>query len=443
MAHPRERWPGGMSRRDFLMRAAGMGLALPTLGALLEACSKPGGSTLPTGGASAIGTGGLVVPGGFYPLARQDKPVKWNIFSDNQPIASNLQPETGATLELYNWDQYIYKPVVQRFCKQYNCDYKITTFNNMEEAIGKMTSGQLTFDVFFPTVDYLGKLVTKKLLKPLNMDYIPNLKANCWPVYSNPYYDQEARYTVPYVVYTTGLGYRRDVISDSQLRAMSNPYDILWDPTYKNFTGVYDSYRDVLQMAMIRKGLKDLNTSDPAVIKAAGDDLLALAAATSPKVKTNVAYIGIATDALHVSQAWSGDMVAAWGYVNTANMATYKTLGYWYPSTRTGAVDNDTIVVPSGAKNPVLAHLFLNFMLDFKQSMDNFSWVGYQPPQNQADPNTMTTTNSIQGYPYVFPWMSDAVVRPEDFDKGYRSSELSPDVDQLWLTQWDLFNSGK
>jgi spermidine/putrescine transport system substrate-binding protein len=168
-----------------------------------------------------------------------------------------------------------------------------------------------------------------------------------------------------------------------------------------------------------------------------------LATATSPKVKTNVAYIGVATDALHVSQAWSGDMVAAWGYVNTPNMATYKTLGFWYPSTRTGAVDNDTIVVPSSAKSPVLAHLFLNFMLDFKQSMDNFSWVGYQPPQNQADPNTLTTTNSIAGYPYVFPWMSDAVVRPEDFDKGYRSSELSPDVDQLWLTQWALFNSGK
>ena len=68
----------------------------------------------------------------------------------------------------------------------------------MEEAIGKMTSGQLSFDVFFPTVDYIGKLVTKKLLIPLNQDYLPNLATDVWPVYTNPYYDQEARYTVPH-----------------------------------------------------------------------------------------------------------------------------------------------------------------------------------------------------------------------------------------------------
>ena len=441
MAHPRERWPGDMSRRDFLIRTAGVGLALPTLGALLDACSKPG-TVVASNAASAIGSGGLTVPGGPYPLARQDKPVKWNTFPDNPPIASGLQPETGATLQLFNWDQYIYKPIVQKFCDKYNCKYKITIFNNMEDAIGKMTSGQLSYDVFFPTIDYVGKLVTKKLIKPLNMDYIPNLKANVWPVYQSPYYDQEARYTVPYVVYTTGIGYRREFISDSQIRAMSNPYDILWDPTYKGKVGVYDSYRDVMMMTMLRRGETDLNTSDPAKITQAGDDMIAMSKATAPKIKTDVAYIGLTSHQLHVTQAWSGDMVSGWGYVPKATMAEYQDLGYWFPADRTGNVDNDLIVVPSNAKNPVLAHLFLNYMLEFKASMDNFSWVGYQPPQIQADPNTLTTTKSIQGEPYVFPWMTDAVVREVDFAKGYRFGELAPDVDSLWLTQWDRFNSG-
>jgi hypothetical protein len=72
--------------------------------------------------------------------------------------------------------------------------------------------------------------------------------------------------------------------------------------------------------------------------------------------------------------------------------------------------------------------------------------VGYQPPQVNADPDTLTTTIGLAGtqynVPYVLPWLSDAVVREEDFQKGYRIGELSPDVDNLWTTQWDRFKSG-
>jgi spermidine/putrescine transport system substrate-binding protein len=418
------------------------------MAAILAACTKPG--TTPDGGSSgstsSIGTGGLLPPGAPYPLARQDNPVTWNIFDDNPPIASDLSAETGATLQIYNWSEYIWKPVVQQFCDQFNCDYKITTFDNMEEAIGKMTSGQLDFDVFFPTVDYVGKLVTKKLILPLNHDYLPNLATDIWPVYANPYYDQEARYTVPYVVYTTGIGYRRDVISDDEFRAQSNPYDVLWNPVYKGKVGVYNSYRDVMCMTMIRRGETDLNTADPDLITQAGSDLVDLSNAVSPIIKTNVSYIGIPNDQVHVTQSWSGDAVAAWGYGPQLNMEAYQKIGFWYPPDRVGNVDNDLVVVPSGAKNPVLGHMFLNYMLAYKTAMENFSYVGYQPPQIKADPDTLTSTigtyGKSYGVQYVLPWLTDAVVREEDFQKGLRFGELSPEVDDLWLTQWARFKSG-
>ncbi len=55
--------------------------------------------------------------------------------------------------------------------------------------------------------------------------------------------------------------------------------------------------------------------------------------------------------------------------------------------------------------------------------MDNFSWNGYQPPQNQADPDTLTTTEGLYSKVttwaapamYVSPWMPDAVLRQENF----------------------------
>jgi spermidine/putrescine transport system substrate-binding protein len=440
--HPRQ---NQLSRRAFLRRAGGLAVAAPSLAAILAACTKPGGGG-PSASANAIGTGGLLPPGAPYPLARQDKPVTWNIFDDNQPIASNLSPEKGATLQIYNWEEYVWKPIVRRFCEQYDCDFKITTFDNMEEAIGKMTSGQLSFDVFVPTIDYVGKLVTKKLILPLNHDYLPALASDVWPVYTSPFYDQEARYTVPYVVYVTGLAYRRDVISDDEFRAQPNPYDSLWNPTYKGKVGVYNSYRDVMTMTMIRRGETDLNTTDPAKITQAGDDLVEMTHAVNPISKTNVSYIGIPNNQVHVTQSWSGDAVAAWGYGPAYDMDVYETIGFWYPENRVGNVDNDLLVVPSSAKNPVLAHLFLNYMLEYKNAMDNFSYVGYQPPQIKADPDTLTTTFGMYGksygVQYVLPWLTDAVVRESDFQQGLRFGEITPEVDDLWLTQWSRFKSG-
>ncbi len=386
--------------------------------------------------------GGISSPGSPYPLARQNAPVTWNVFDDNPAINSGLQPEKNAVLQIFNWDQYIYKPVVQRFCQKYNCTYKITTFNNMDDALGKMTSGQLNFDVFFPTIDTVGKLVAGKLILPLNKDYIPNLAAQVWPVYGNPYYDQQARYTVPYTVYTTGIGYRRDAIPDGKIRGMSNPYDILWDPAYNHQVGVYDSYRDAIGMTMLRRGETDLNTTDPKLIAQAGADLKQLTDLVSVQTTINGAYNGIPTGQFKLHQAWSGDMVGAWNYTPKPLMSEYETIGYWFPEDRKGNIDNDLIAVPSSAQHPVLGHLFLNFMLEFKQAMDNFSWVGYQPPQIKADPETLTTTKSIQGLPYVFPWLKDAVTREEDFKVGYTEDELTPAVDQLYHTAWSDFKSG-
>ena len=39
---------------------------------------------------------------------------------------------------------------------------------------------------------------------------------------------------------------------------------------------------------------------------------------------------------------------------------------------------NDCWVIPKSAKNPVLAHLFMNHFLEMQSAIDNFRDVGYQ-----------------------------------------------------------------
>ncbi|MBI3648707.1 MAG: spermidine/putrescine ABC transporter substrate-binding protein [Actinobacteria bacterium] len=422
-----------LSRREFLRASAGAAVAMPTMSAILAACGKnPRAQTTP----------------GFQ-VATPDHPVKLPLVG--QPIADGLQPESGATLQIYNWDQYLWKHVVQEFCDQYKCDFKITTFNNMEEAVTKMQTGELKLDVFFPTYDVLGKLVDGKFLQPLNHSYIPNLEANAWDMFKNPFYDQGWQYSVPYTVYTTGIAYRRDYIHDDQIFGADNPRAMLWDPQYSGKVGVYDSYRDTIGFALQKEGINDVNTEKSADIDKAKAALLELISAVNVRVEINGAYAKLPKGEYVLHESWSGDIVAGWGYVPKYVEADYEALGYWFPDDRIGPADNDLIAVPSNAEHPVLAHLFLNFMLDFKNAMDNFSWVGYQPPQKQADVNALTTTEGLYSKisnwaapaMYVPPWMPAAVVRESDLTTtGLRVHELSPAGDTLWQNAWQEFKAG-
>ena len=52
-----------------------------------------------------------------------------------------------------------------------------------------------------------------------------------------------------------------------------------------------------------------------------------------------------------------------------------EALGYWFPPDGKGPVANDTGTVLRGAQNPVLAHLFLNFLLNQANAMHNIAWT--------------------------------------------------------------------
>ena len=112
-------------------------------------------------------------------------------------------------------------------------------------------------------------------------------------------------------------------------------------------------------------------------------------------------------------------------------------LGYWYPPDGGGLIGSDTIAIPREAKNPVLAHHFLNFMLDNDNAYANFyNFVGYQPPLTSLNPDRLVTDEVVPEH------LASTVVREEDFDKGYTLLELAPEVDAVWQNIWAEFKSG-
>lgn len=422
MAHPRER-RRGISRRDFIRNSVGAAALLPSASALLAACSKPGTTGGSTGGSGADGE---------RLLARPDQPVTLPMTRD--PIPTDT-PIEGGTLRVYNWDAYMYKKVLQGFEEEFGVTVETTTFNNMEEGIQKLVAGQVQADVFFPTTDYIARLVESDLLQPLNHELIPNLEANYWPTFSDPgpYYDLGWRYSVPYTIYTTGVAYRRDRISDSDAAAAG--YELFFDPEFQEAVSYYDSYRDALGMMLLRNGVTDANSDDPAAIDAAKDAIVEMIQGNGARLTINGTYARLPEGEFSVSQAWSGDIVGARFYL--PRDTEEDVLGYWYPPDKRGLAGNDTIVIPSGAESPRLAHEFLNFFLDEHWGYVNFSeWNGYQPPMTSIVPERLVDEGVVPDS------LALAVLGEENFTLGYLQGELSAEADSLWLDAWSEIQAG-
>jgi spermidine/putrescine transport system substrate-binding protein len=419
---PRRAGQPAFDRRALLRNAALLGISVPALSALLQACADS-----PTG--SGKGPGGGTPTEGLK-IASPDNPVTWDIADDNQPIADGLQPEKGP-LRVYNYAAYLGPQVEKSFEAKYGVDVKDSTFNDTDEAITKIRTGAVPFDIYFPSYDQIGRLVTAKLIRPLNHSYIPNL-TNVWESFQSPWYDGEARYSVPYSVYTTGVGWRTDKVSED-VAALDNPYDALWNSDYKGMVGIIDDWHTAMAMVALRSGVTDVNSENPADLEVIQTALTELSAATKPKVTVSM-YNDLPAGQLGISQMWSGDIVNAQYYLPKGQSADI--LRYWFPEDGKGLVDNDLMLVLKGGNNPVLAHLFLNHLLDEKTSLKNFGYIGYQPPQNSID------TDSLVADGYLPENLATAAVRKEWFDVAYRLLELTVDNDAAWHQVWQQFKAG-
>ena len=418
MAHPNE--PPTHSRREFLRRTAATGLALPSLGAILAACRD---SSTDTGGPSAsVGAGGIG-------LASPNDPVTLPLYDDVPAIEDGLAQEAGP-LRVYNWNDYIYKKVVKQFEAEFGVEVEYTQFSGMAEAMNKVQNETIQWDLFFPTVENVAKLVAAKRVQPLNQTYMTNL-SNVWPFFQDHWYDQGAQYTMPYLTWKTGIGFRRDFVDDPATYDM--PFDIFWDTRYEGKVGVLDEYRETIGMALLRNGGTDFNSTDQAEVAAAVDSLIELVDLVNVEIGPGD-YQKLAEGTNHVRYSWSGNMNYAQYYLPRGTDASV--LGFYYPPDGGWEVANDVIVVSREAESPVLAHLFINFLMDKDVSLTNFGYEGFQPPLQGIDHQEFLDAG------YIPPNLDTTLVSEEDFAAGQPVLPLSPEDDQVYQDEWARFKAG-
>jgi spermidine/putrescine transport system substrate-binding protein len=359
-----------------------------------------------------------------------DHPVRWPLSKRYPLIDSGLKPQAGSTLRIYNYADYLSPRMMKDFEAQWGVDIHLSTFNDADEALTKIAAERLGFDLYFPGYDSVGKLIQADLLRPLNPDYLGN-RSNLWDLFDDPWWDRGARYTIPYTVYSTGIGWRTD-LADVDVSSYSTPWDVFWDPAYSGNVAILDDWHSALAMVLTRNGY-DVNTTTSQQLATAREQLLALRRTMRPKVTIGM-YTDMPAGQYGLAQFWSGDAINMPYYLPKKDDPGL--LRYWSPPGGRGEVDNDLVVCLGQGDNPVAAHYFMNQILDEHGATQNFGYTGYQPPLKQFTPSTLVD----QGF--VPDNLSTAIVQQGDFGRGFPLLELPITADTEYHQIWQEFKAG-
>jgi spermidine/putrescine transport system substrate-binding protein len=400
-----------LSRRGFLAGTAGTALAAGGLGSLLAGCDS-----------AELNADLLTQP----PPPGPYHPVTWPIRASNRPIVDGLLAERDATLQVYTWAGRIAPECLAKFGRKFGCQVQLTTFASMAEAMATIAAEGSMIDVFLGVpISMLGTLIGRNQIQPLNHSYIPNI-SQVWQQFTNPFYDQHWQYTVPYTIYTTGIAWRKDLV-DADPYAMVNGWEVLWRAKYSGRVAILNDYREAISLGLLAGGATNLNTADPMLLDAAVRLLDQLGALVHPRIDNN-AFTDLADGTTWIQHAWSGQVAAAAKYLPAGTPP--GVLGYWFPPSGSGPVANDTITVPRSARNPVLAHLFMNFMLDVPNAFANAAGIGYMQPLTWMTPSRLVRHGVLPAS------LISTAVLENDFYRGLKELQLPAAADALWQQAW-------
>jgi spermidine/putrescine transport system substrate-binding protein len=283
-------------------------------------------------------------------------------------------------LHLYNLDNYIAPETVKRFESVCQCDVVQAYYSDNEELLAKLAAGAKGYDVLVPTSNAVQALIRGGQLKPLDKTAIPNIK-NVDPAYLNTPFDPGNRYSVPYAMSTTIIGY-----NDGKMKELGLPTDtwaVIFDPKYlekvKGRVTVLDSANEVFAAA-----LKYLGYSANDVDPKHWDE----AAAVIKKAKPYWAAFNASS---YIKELTVGNIWLVHGYSNDifqANLdakAANRPFQILQGVPKEGAVlAVDNMVIDKNAPRPDLALKFINFMLEGRNSAELTNLIGSGNPNMEA-----------------------------------------------------------
>ena len=244
----------------------------------------------------------------------------------------------GATLNVYNWGEYVDMNVIRDFEKEYNVRVNYKTYESNEYLWLQLQSGD-AWDVIVPSDYMIERLIAAKKLQPIDKSIVDNLDLLCEGVKNLPF-DPDNTYSAPYFWQTVGIVYDTTKIPEEEMEAQG--WNAFLNPAYAGHAYMYDSSRDAFMIAEKALGYS-ANTTDENEINAAYEWLRTMHQNLHPSYVTDEVIDGMAEGLKWMALVYSGDGA----YILSEN----EDMAYCVPSQGTN-IAVDAMVIPANAKNP-------------------------------------------------------------------------------------------
>ena len=276
---------------------------------------------------------------------------------------SSDRPFEGQTLHIYNWGEYTGENIIGDFEEETGATVVMENFDSNEQMYIKVANGE-SYDLLVPSDYMIQRLIEEDLLQKLDKSKLTCMDKLADAVKGLPY-DPNNDYSVPYFWGTVGIVYDKNKVDIEDLEREG--YNIFLDEKYKGDVYLYDSERDSFMMALKALGYS-MNTENEQELQEAYEWLVQCVETMDTEIVTDEITDNMAQGRKALGLIYSGDA----SYV----MAENEDMGYFMPETGTN-LWSDAMVIPKNAKNPDLAHAFINYASDYDGAYDNSSYVGY------------------------------------------------------------------
>ena len=175
---------------------------------------------------------------------------------DTQSVGKDAKEKAeGGALTLYNWEEYIGSDTLANFEKETGIHVTEINFKDEDEMLGAVQSDLSAYDLVVTSDETVWEMREAKMLAPLDLSKIPNLKY-IDKKYRNMPYDPEQRYSVPYMTGTTGI-----VVNTKYIQQETDSWKVLFDPRYRGKLAMLNNQWEVIGTACKLLGYA-LNTTD-------------------------------------------------------------------------------------------------------------------------------------------------------------------------------------
>jgi len=169
-------------------------------------------------------------------------------------------------LYIYNWTYYTPDSIIQKFENEFNTRIIYDEFASNEDMFAKLKSSRSkrgSYDIVFPSKDYVPIMIRQNMLERIDKTKIPNLKNIDPDLLKKANYDPNMEYSVPYFYGAAGI-----VVNTAKVPVFEKSWSIFARHDLRGRMTMLDDMREVFGGALSFLGYS-VNSVDPASVTAA------------------------------------------------------------------------------------------------------------------------------------------------------------------------------